>query len=243
MGYPYLISDKVTDVNMKLGNRQDLLKPAPGSTNTYSRIAGWLRDAYISISYGNTFEQTEDSFNFQTVPGQDTYAYPVTVRACKAFNGYWTTTQPGAPIQCDYKDINYIRRYNNPTNENSVPSIWTMFGNSIILRPVPGGVFNFIMDNWMKPVITPTVVTTPLLMPDDWLEVLCDEAAVRGHAELLERDKARELQSLLYGFVDPNTGKFTPGIVDKLGNRRQAQAPYIDYGIQPKYKQNYGRRR
>src|SRR5262249_32732887 len=103
------INDRQINVAMKLGNRQDLMQPQPGSTNTYSRIAGWLRDAYISVAYEKTFEQSEQTIVFQTVPNQDTYSYPDTVRAIKSLVGQYIQT--GAPIDVDWKDINYVRRY------------------------------------------------------------------------------------------------------------------------------------
>jgi hypothetical protein len=241
--YP-LLSTRIINVAMKLGNRQDLLVPAPGSTNTYSRIAGWLRDAYISLTMSNTFEQGEVSLPpFLTTYNQDMYAYPTAVRAIKSLVGYRVTD--GTPVIPEWKDINYIRRYSSPLNASGQPnvgppSIVCAFGNNLIFRPIPDQTgYQFFMDCWMNPAITADVVSTPLALPMDWWEVLDYEAAMRGHAELLERDKARELQTLLYGYTDPQTGAKVQGIVDRLGNRRQAQAPHIDYGMQPKFRGPY----
>lgn len=64
---------------------------------------------------------------------------------------------------------------------------------------------------------------------------------MRGHAELLESDKSQALQTLLYGYNDLMQQRHIPGIVDNLMNRTEAEAPSRDYGLQPKYRQNYTR--
>jgi hypothetical protein len=239
------LGDRITNVAMKLGNRQDLLQPAPGSGFPYTRIAGWLRDSYISVAYAHTFEQAEQTIQITTTANADTYSYPDTVRAIKSLVGKNQTT--GAPIIVDWKDINYIRRYASqyvPPNQpfTGVPAIVCPWANTIIFRPVPdaNGPYVFYMDCWMKPVIIgDDLLATQLQIPDDWLEVLDYDAAMRGHIELLERDKANEVTKLLYGYTDPNTGAKIAGITDRLGNRLQAQKPYMDWGMQPKFKSNY----
>jgi hypothetical protein len=238
------IANRENNVSMKLGNRADLNQPAVGSGNTYSRIDGWLRDAYISIAYARTFEQTEQTIAIQLVAGNDTYAYPTTVRAIKSLVGLNTAT--GASVVVDWKDINYIRRYsvgNQGPNQpyNGTPSIVAAWGNNIIFRPFPDTQpYTFYLDCWMKPVIYSVLNTTQLLVPDDWLEVIDYEAAMRGHAELLERDKAHEIAALLNGWVEPDGSK-TIGLIERLQNRNQAQAPYTDWGMQPKFKPQYTR--
>jgi hypothetical protein len=240
---PYqTIANREVNVSMKLGNRPDLNQPAPGSGNTYSRIDGWLRDAYISIAYSRTFEQSEQTITFQTVPNQDTYSYPPNVRAIKSLVG--KNVQNGAPIIVDWKDINYIRKYSTGNPQPNIPylgtpSIVAPWGSSVIFRPIPDNIpYLFYLDCWMKPIIYKNLNTTQLQVPDDWLEIIDYEAAMRGHAELLERDKAIEIAQLLNGWTDPS-GKTTPGLIERLQNRNQAQAPYVDYGIQPKYRPSY----
>jgi hypothetical protein len=239
------LGSRIVNVAMKLGNRQDLLQPAPGSGFTYTRIAGWLRDAYISVAFAHTFEQSEQTIQISTTPNADTYSYPDTVRAIKSLVGKNQTT--GAPIIVDWKDINYIRKYASqyvPPNQPfvGVPAIVCPWANTIIFRPVPdaNGPYVFYMDCWMKPVIIgDDLLSTQLQVPDDWLEVLDYDAAMRGHIELLERDKANEVTKLLYGYTDPNTGAKIAGITDRLGSRLQAQKPYMDWGMQPKFRSNY----
>lgn len=241
---PYqTIEMRKINVAMKLGNRQDLLEPAPGSSFTYSRISGWLRDAYIAISTCRTFEQTETTAQFQTIVGQDTYVIPAPLRAAKSFMGY---DYQNTPINVLWKDIAYIRRY-APGNLNTGgpypilarPSIFTFFANSIIFRPVPDNTYTFFLDYWQRPMITKDVDSTPLLLPDEWLEIVDYEASVRGNAELQQGDKSHELQELLYGFTDPTSGRSIPGIIERMQNRSQAMSPFVDYGIQPQWRGGY----
>lgn len=239
---PYqTITQRKINVAMKIGNRQDLLQPAPGSTFTYSRISGWLRDAYISTAYCRTFEQSEFTYQFQTVPGQDTYVLNNQVRAPKAFTGY---DAYGTPIIMQWSSISYLRRYTGTNlppqaGTNTRPCLWTLWNQSIIMRPVPNDVFTFYFDYWQKPLITPDVDSTPLLLPDDWLEIVDYQAAIRGNAELQQADKSREMQELLFGFTDPANGRIVPGLIEELQNRQQAMSPYVDWGIQPQNKQGY----
>ena len=172
------ISERKINVSMKIGNRADLLQPAPGSAYTYSRISGWLRDAYIAISTCRSFEQTEFTYQFDTEAASDTYNIPVPVRAIKAFTGYDSN---GTPIQVDWKDISYIRRYNsiNPTDSLTRPSIYTLWNSQVIFRPTPGDAFTFFLDAWQRPQIAKDIDSTPLLLPDEWLEILDYEAADR----------------------------------------------------------------
>jgi hypothetical protein len=59
-------------------------------------------------------------------------------------------------------------------------------------------------------------------------------AALRGHVSLIERDKGKELQELLFGYSVPTSGKQIPGLIATMYTRRQSQAPYMDYNIQPR---------
>ncbi len=236
---PYqTIAERKINVSMKIGNRADLLEPAPGSGQTYSRISGWLRDAYIAISTCRTFEQTEATYQFNLVQGQTEYLIPGQLRALKALTGYDSS---GTPIILEYKDIAYIRRYNpNGSSFQARPSIYTFYGNKMIIRPSPDqDTYTFYLDYWQRPLITADVDSTPLLVPDEWLEVIDYEAAARGNAELQQADRSHEMLELLNGYTDPQTGRFVPGIIERLQNRNQATSPYVDWGMQPSYNGGY----
>jgi hypothetical protein len=119
-------------------------------------------------------------------------------------------------------------------------------------------IYTFLADLWLKPVqivgqdapdASPAYTSlgsadigaTEIQVPDDWLEIVDLGAILRGHISLLERDKAAEVQQLLFGLTIPTTGKMVPGLIAVMWNRRQAQAPAMDYNIQPRQpKRTYG---
>lgn len=235
---PLILADLVQTVAYKLGNRSDLSVPI--AEDGPSRIDQWLTKAYINLIMENRFPGTESTLTFNTVQGQAIYPYPDTVRAVEALTLY---RSDGTVITVETKDIKYIRRMNN-TNQ-AAPSMWCEYGSSIIFRPVPDQqVYTCTLDVWNNPVIADPISDTEVLLPMDWIEALEYGAASRGHTDIQEEDKAHAIQSLLYGFVDPQTGKYTPGLIQNLQNRIQASAPFKDWGVQPQGKtQTYTRKR
>jgi len=231
------IGDRVSRVAFKLGNRQDLLVPIDGGSGP-SRLDLWLTDAYISLGFGVTFPESEVSMNFLTVAGSSQYARPDDVRAIKSLTGY---KSDGTVLTIETKDIGYLRRYQNEQVMNnppkSTPAIWAEFGSYLYFSPVPNDAYSIFVDYWQKPIVDQTsqasIESTNLQLPDDWLEVLDYEATMRGHAELQEPDKSMALQQLLYGATDAS-GRYSPGLIQNLMNRRQASTPYKDWGLQPK---------
>lgn len=223
------IDDLQQLVSFQMGNRPDLTTPVV-SIGSITRIELWLKNAYLSLGWGQTFSETEATLTFSTAVGTDTYAYPATVRAIKSLV---MSRTDGTIILPARKDIQYVRRYAGG-GSNSAPAIWAPFSQSIIFRPPPDQIYTVTVDYWAKPVLASPIGNTTLLVPDDWLEAISYEAAMRGHAELGEADKSRALAMILYGFTDPQTGKFTPGMLQNLQNRMQAEAPYEDWGVQPK---------
>jgi hypothetical protein len=234
------LGDRVQSVMYKLGNRQDLTTPLSGGTSP-SRIDYWLQNAYINLLMENRFPGTEGTTTFNLVQGQSIYPYPDNVRAIETLTLY---RPDGTVITVETKDIKFLRRMNS--QNQSAPSIWAEFGNTIQFKPVPdqNGPYQCTLDVWYNPVIMDPISTTPILLPADWLEALDYQATVRGHTDLQEEDKAHAIESLLYGFVDPQTGKYTPGMIQNLQNRIQASAQFKDWGVQPQgMTQTYGRRR
>jgi hypothetical protein len=212
-----------------------------GTAPQPSRIDIWLRDAYINLFMENRFPGSEATVSFNTVQGVGAYNYPDTVRAIEALTLF---RSDGTIITVETKDIKYLRRMNSLNQ--AAPSMWAEYGYSINFRPIPdnNGPYLCVLDCWMKPIITTPISETPCLLPIDWLEALDYGATSRGHTDIQEEDKAHAIQSLLYGFVDPQTGKYTPGLIQNLQNRIQASAPFKDWGMQPKGQtQSYTKRR
>lgn len=233
------IGDRVSRVSFKLGNRTDLLAPIGGVTGAASRIDLWLVDAYLSLGWGVDFAEMEQTTNFLTVNSSQTYPRPSDARAIKNITGYGSN---GTVYTMNTVDIGYIRRYQSPQQgqqnaTTTAPSTWAEFGNTLWFSPPPIGGINMVVDYWQVPQVDQTnqntIESTQLLLPDDWLEILDYQATMRGHAELQEPDKTMALQQLLYGTVDPSTGKFSPGLIQQLMTRRQATTGFKDWGLQP----------
>jgi hypothetical protein len=239
-----------------LGNRADISQQA--ANGGPSRIDQWLWQSYLNLGMSYSFEQAEQSFSGQWTAGMDFLLYPPNGRMWRSIAFYH---QNGTAIKINWKDMAYLRRY--PVTQASLPiingipsvgppSIVAPFGAKLYVRPyADNNTYSFIGDIWTKPVqqinvsqpsVTPPYVSlgtadiggTSLFVPDDWLEIIDLGAALRGHVSLLERDKAKEIQELLFGYSVPTSGKQVPGLIATMYNRYQAQAPNVDYNIQPR---------
>lgn len=219
------ISARTTLVQNKLGGRTDLVSGSP------SRIDNWIKDSYIEIAYKVEFDEMKTTIIQDVGPDADFIAYPATTRAIKVITAY---DDNGGVFSMSPTDIKMLRKYPITSSNDSSPGKYAVFGQNIFFRPKFDKTYHLYIDIWQKPTIAGTVNQTNLQVPDDWLEIIDYGAAMRGHAELLERDKAQEIMILLYGTSDPNTGKYTPGLIYQRMNRRQAEAPSYDYGLVPK---------
>jgi hypothetical protein len=218
------ISDRTSEVILELGNRADLLSPAPG------RLSLWYRNAYLNLCQGYDFEGLEYTL-IQQISNTGTFTFPTAARAIKFIS---ITDSSGAVTIPDLKDIGSIRRTQIATSP-SIASMYTLYGNQLIFAPVfDSNLYTLTMDLWQRGLITPDVVSTPLLLPDDWLEAADYLTMMRGHVALGEPDKAMSIQRLMYGYTDPSSGQHVPGMLYNLQMRRQANAPARDYGLQPR---------
>lgn len=214
-----LISDRVTNVRLKLGNRSDL----------DLRIKNWLADAYIDLGSNLPFEELEDTITDALVPNIDSYVYAAQVRAVKAL----TLILPNGDTRpLHKKHIINIRRYS--TTGSGDPAIWAPFKRVAYLRPIPRQAYPLLWDVWTKPQIDLSAGdpgATQILLSDDWLEIIDYCATLRGHIELLERDKAGEIRMLLYG--DPKHPDQL-GLVPAKLRQKAAENVAEDYGIRPR---------
>src|SRR5208282_1810492 len=233
---PVTIAQQKGSSLLELGNRSDL------DTGTPSRLDIWYQNSYVELAMNVPLETLEISIPDQFIADTDTYNLPQNCRLPKCIT---MNTQPGQSfdptsggltvVTLDYKDITYIRQMT--AQAPGPPSVYTLYGNQVIVRPVPDQNYSIIWDCWQLPVISgglnsPQVSATPLLVPLDWLEIVDMGALMRGFKSLLERDKARELQELLYGFKTP-TGKQVPGYITYRQTQEQAGSPWENYGISP----------
>lgn len=220
------INDHVAVVQTMLGNRTDLASGSP------SQIAVWLKNAYLELAYNYSFAELETTVDgLVTVPGIDTIDYPAQLTRVKAITFYRDDDTAIAP---EWKDMKFLRAFSkNAASNQGSPAVVTNFGTKIFMRPFPDVAYDCIIDGWGAPEIQSDVVSTTINLPLDWLEILEYSAALRGHVSLLERDRAMEIQQYLFGFKT-DTGKQVPGVITNRLTRRQAEAPYSDYGMQPR---------
>lgn len=219
------INALVNEVTLELGNRSDLAIIPSGQT--ISRVVLWIKEAYLDFAMSYPFEDLESTVPDQFVPNIDTYAYPDSARAIKTVNGQ---NADGTMFPVKRKHIRVVRRYTTNVNANARPAIYASYANTIIVRPIPDISYTLLWDVWMKPQFTTDVISTQILLPDDWIELLRMASVMRGHNYLLERDKAREIYIALYG--DP-TKRNRPGLIREKMLKSAAENVDSEYAIRP----------
>lgn len=248
-----ILANRRAFVALELGNRADIQQL--GAQGAPSRVDNWLWQSYLNLAMSYKFSESENTSTDQWQTGSDSINYPTTARA--VLNVAFFRHVDGTAIRVWWKDISYLRRYptTNPGGTQNVgpPSIIATFGQQIFVRPLcDSQLYDVTIDFWEKPLqnagqpapapfaYNPTgsadIGGTLFKVPDDWLEVIDYGAKLRGHADLGEPDRANAIQQLLYGFTVPTTNKFVPGLIAQMWTRRQAEAPGMDYGMQPSSK-------
>lgn len=226
------IADRKPDALLELGNRSDI------DTGTPSRLDKWYRDSYIELAMNVPLETLEETTNGIFSEGTDIYTLPTGARLPKCITLIYSGSGNASSVSIlDYKDIAYIRQMTSQAP--GPPAVYTLFKGQVIVRPTPDKSYNMIWDTWQLPTISSTISATPLLVPLDWLEIVDMGALMRGFKALLERDKARELQELLYGFKTPS-GKAVPGYITYRQTQQQAGSEYENYGLQPRTRRYTG---
>ena len=216
---PTKISDLVADTALKLGNRQDLASGSP------SRVAKWLSQAYTDLAMSYPFEELEFTEPDTFAASVDTYPYPATMRGIKAVTLVYTD---GTTVPIRRKHIRVIRQYTSVLP--GPPYIYAPFARQIIVRPTPDQAYGLLWDGWAYPNTTDNIIDTIVQLPPDWFDILEYCAAMRGHMDLMERDKAGELHTLLYG--DP-TDVDTPGLIKAKLLTKPAENVDSEYAMRP----------
>lgn len=216
-----ILNDFVSEVTLNLGNRTDI---AP-------RVSIWLRDAYIDLTMTVPFEELQFTFDDIFQPTIDIYDYPTDARAIVTLSLSPSMANPSTSQPIKRRNIQVVRRYSTSMNPG-VPAIYAPFNRKILVRPVPNLAYPFKWDYWQLPQIDPTnSLDTIVLTPLDWNEIITYMATMRGHLSLLERDKAAEIHTLLYG--DPKNVD-EPGLIKKKLLIHAAENYDSDYGIRPR---------
>jgi len=232
------------DINAVLGNRQDVLTyttfPSAPNMQDADRLAIWMKEAYNEICLGYRFEELETAVVDAFVPNNDVYQLPTLCRSLRAVTLLFGSSQQPRPVR--RRHIRNIRRYQ--TSSQGPPSIYAPFNPggqpSIIVRPVPDQGYPLIWDIVSKPTFnsaggaTNNIATTPIQLPDDWVDILKWSVIMRGHTALLERDKAQAIQTLLFGGYDPVLGRKVPGMIrQRIASRDQTDIEDVEFGLQP----------
>jgi len=213
------ITDRADGVKQKLGNRSDLT----------TRIYLWLRDAYIELAMAYPFDELLSTYDGVTIGGTSetgTYTYPTGTRAIRSLAIIDTSTKQSTTLA--RKNIREIDNYSTTTKTKpSIYCTWVLqtpsFVRQVLIRPLADKVYTMRWRIWLLPTISGTVQNTELAVSDDWLEIVDYCAALRGFTELLEHDRATAIRDLLYGFIDPRSGKRQPGLIASRMTGMQAE--------------------
>jgi len=232
------IADRFGNVKMKLGGRTDL------NNNIYD----WIGASYSEYAMAYDFEDLEETTT-TSIDGNNsnnTYPYPTVtdnnnndweVRAVKNLIGKESeNANNNRTLHLIWKPVKLFDRLPNSTGR---PVIYTVYKKQVILHPAPSSDYEGWLLKWrvwLKPRFESgnNYANTEIFLPDDWLELVDYGAAMRGHASLLERDKAAEVMQLLYGSFDQRRGHRVPGLIEQKLLMRHAEAPFKDYAMRPK---------
>lgn len=241
---PQTIAMREPEALLELGNRTDI--NVGSGTSTPSRLDIWYRNSYIELCMNVPLETLEVlGFEGQFVQGQQVYPLPPDARFpnCITMNtsgGDFTNAYTQSVITIEYTDIKVIRQMTSQSP--GPPAVFALFNNQLIVAPTPDQNYYYLLDYWQLPQIgdqNGVVANTQLLVPMDWLEIVDMGALMRGFKALLERDKARELQELLYGFKT-QSGKQVPGYITYRQTQQQAGSEHENYALQPRMRKYTG---
>jgi hypothetical protein len=205
--------------------------------NTRPPIDAWLGDAYLDLGNSYRFEDLEvGPLTIQT-PDDGVTQYsplPTDLRAISQVSV--DLTGQGKYVPMNPTDYTTIRRSTSVSPGR--PSRYARMGYQLWYDRVPDQLYNVQITYWQKPAIvvntndtTSDVEATPLLMPDDWLEILDHCAALRGWTYLEDQAKIMNEKILLFG--DPSDPRKGPGMIKAKMMARQAESYSSEYAIQP----------
>lgn len=244
---PTTIQDLEQEVVQKLENR---------TTNT-NNIDRYIRDALIEITSN---VDLRDSFpDLETRgPVYDLIGGPLGISVAE-----YDDTSFVWPGTVNVKFLNFIIWIDFPFNTRtkklnpgvyqeadeftqgpSMPVEWYRIGHLIGFYPRPNRNYRVQGTYQRRHPITDwfnnagMLNTTPILMANEWFEIIEWLAAVRGFAELLNYPRAEEVYNMVWGKPDPqNSGERLPGLVTNVKSLRRAEAWLRQQPLRPIIKQ------
>jgi|SRR5215469_1669277 len=235
MSVTFTISQLEAEVILKVENR----------TTDTSRADVWIRDAILEITsnfelrnefdqlelYGNLFNLTPQVQEYAEVPN----LIPANVQYNVATLDILLWQDPGTNLIRRKLELSHYQKSDNFQPTYSLPTEWYRFGGSIGFTPIPDQAYQ-VQTRMLQqhPIIydANNVVdnTTPILLPNDWNEIIILAAAERGFIELLEYEKSGKIHTLLYG--DPKTPQ-RPGLMFGRKKRREQEGWRTEQVLRP----------
>jgi len=237
------INSLINKVKANLQNRSDVAETA---SNPEMRPSAWLRDSLREISANWPFEELRVTGPVQTIgvgmgwQGSN-YAYPVSqflnpgddvtltedpVIFLASQQAVGTGMMPVQTLNTTVAGnlVGYGMNYLTPKAiqpllfiPGGVPFKYTRYGAQFWFGPQPGQPYNVYLPYQVRHPFNPDLQSTPIRLPQDWLDILSYAAAERGAINLRWNDQANFLHTILYGdpkSVNPVTGEYgRPGLI------------------------------
>lgn len=208
-----------------------VIKKVENRTTDADRAYVWIRDALLEITSNPQLRDEFDELEamgpiFNLTVGQQEYSFdnlwPTGDLIVAALDILLWQDPPLNTLrkklrECNYQEIDKILL----SSSLSLPSAWYRFGNDFGVYPLPDKTYQVqARIYYQHPINDNVLCDTVVLLPRDWLEILCYAAAERGFIELLEYEKAKEIHMLLHG--DPKDPT-RPGLFYGRKKRRERE--------------------
>lgn len=208
---PYTVQDLLVGVGASTGapNGGVWLKLAQrGDVVTFG--PQWIADAILELSRDYPFEQLERTGPVvQMVNGQ--YEYPIAfftisgdtvANLVPSFFMYYNVPLAGVPaynpgIGLMYKSVDSLElMFSTP----GTPAYWSRWNNKIFIAPQPNNTYySYMRYQVQHPFTTPVALNDPILLPDEWREIIEYAASVRGAGDLRMLDYQQSYRQILFG--------------------------------------------
>jgi len=231
------INTLINKVAAALQNRSDVSETQP---NPEMRPSAWIRDSLKEITANYPFEELKTTGPLVTIgPGLgykgSNYAYLVSyflnpgddvtlTEDPVIFLNTQQAVTSGTPVvnvtgntvgySMDFLTIKAIQPL--LFIPGGVPFKYTRNGNQFWFGSQPGQNYNVYLPYQVRHPFNPDLVTTPIRVPSEWLDIVAYAAAERGAVALRWNDQASYLHNLLYGDPDSQLKDGTlgrPGLI------------------------------
>jgi len=230
------IGDLINKVKADLQNRSDVNETV---SNPEMRPSAWIRDTLRELSANYPFEELRVTGPLVTIgPGlgwnNSNYMYPVSmflnpgddVTLTEDPVIFLSGTQAASAgiVAITSNVVGYAMDYLTPKAIQSllfipggVPFKYTRYGNMFWFGSQPGQNYNVYLPYQVRHPFNPSLVSTPVRMPQDWFDIIAYGAAERGAIALRWNDQAAFIHTILYGdpkSMIPGTGELArPGLI------------------------------